>query len=110
MAIYRTAENAKDERLLTNWYQNDYRECANALLKLLPNYGYQLQHRDDTYGEFIFVRQRDTLDVRVISMSKRETAIDFIISSNILFDFGKSKNIIADFYEKLKRDLRFYRK
>lgn len=110
MAIYQTSDNAKDQRLTTNWYQNDYRECSRAVVKILTNYGYELKYQDDVYGEFIFQRQRDTLDVRIVSISKRESAIDFNIRSHILFDFGRSKNVIADIYDKLKRELRFFRK
>ncbi len=110
MAIYKTSDTAKDERLSTNWYQNDYKECSNAVVKVLTAYGYELFYRDDTYGEFIFKRTRDTLDVKIVSLNKRETAIDFIINSNIVFDFGRSKSVIQDIYDKLKRELRYYRK
>lgn len=110
MAIYKTGENAKDERLITNWYQNDYKECAQAVKKVLINYGYELTYEDDHFGEFIFKRPKDTLDVRIISMTRRETAIDFVINSNIFFDLGRSKTVIQDVYERLKRELRFYRK
>lgn len=110
MAIYQTSDNAKDDRLITNWYQNDYKECSRAVKKVLTNIGYKLDYEDDVYGEFIFKRTRDTLDVRIVSISKRETAIDFNIRSHILFDFGRSKAIIADIYEKLRRELRFFRK
>lgn len=110
MAIYRTGENAKDKRLTTHWYQNDYKECMVVVKKVLTNYGYTLIHQDDNYGEFIFERPRDTLDVKVISMTRRETAIDFIINSNVFLDFGRSKTVIADIYDRLKRELRFYKK
>lgn len=110
MAIYRTSENTKDARIITNWYQNDYKECMQAVKKVLTNYGYTLVHQDDNYGEFIFKRDRDTLDVKIISITRRETAIDFVINSNILFDFGRSKSVIADVYDRLKRELRFYKK
>ena len=49
MAIYKTADNAKDERLVTNWYQNDYKECKAAVKRVCLNYGYEfplvLMHR-----------------------------------------------------------------
>lgn len=110
MAIYKTSEHAKDERIITNWYQNDYKECSEAVIKVCEGYGYELMHRDDNYGEFIFKRPKDTLDVKIISMTRRETAIDFVINSGTIFDFGRSKGVIADLYDRLKRELRFYRK
>lgn len=110
MAIYKTAENAKDTRLQTNWYQNDYKECMVAMKKVATGYGYELIHQDDNYGEFIFRRDKDTLDVKIISVTRRETAIDFVLNSNTLFDFGRSKTVIADIYDRLKRELRFYKR
>lgn len=110
MAIYKTSENAKDERLATNWYQNDYTQCMEAVKKVCLQYGYDLIHQDDNYGEFIFKRSKDTLDVKIISMTRRETAIDFVINSNLVLDFGRSKNVIQDLYERLKRELRFFKR
>ncbi len=110
MAIYKTSENAKDERLSTNWYQNNYKECSEAVRKVCLAYGYELVHQDDTYGEFIFARPKDTLDVKIISLTKRETAIDFIINSKLFLDLGRSKAVIQDLYERLKRELRFLKK
>ena len=83
MAIYKTSDNAKDARLITNWFSNDYKECSQAVKKVCLNFGYRLKHESEDYGEFIFTRKRDTLDVRIISLTKRETAIDFIINSHI---------------------------
>jgi len=110
MAIYRTSENAKDDRLLTNWYQNDYTQCMEAVKKACLQYGYELVHQDDNYGDFIFKRSKDTLDVKIISMTRRETCIDFVINSNVLLDLGRSKSVIEDLYERLKRELRFFKR
>lgn len=110
MAIYKTSENAKDDRLRTNWYQNDYKDCSEAVKRICSNYGYELKHQDDEYGEFIFKRSRDTLDVQIISLNRRETAIDFVINSNVFFDFGRSKNIIQDIYERLRNELNLLQK
>ncbi len=110
MAIYKTSDNAKDERLVTNWFINDYKECSQAVKKVCINFGYTLKYESEEYGEFIFVRKRDTLDVRVISLNKRETAIDFVINSNILLDFGRSKAVIDDLYERLRRELRILKR
>lgn len=110
MAIYKTAENAKDERLITNWYQNSYKECSAAVKRVCLNYGYKLEHQDNTYGEFIFKRTRDTLDVKILSLNMRETSVDFLINSNIFFDFGRSKAVIEDLYERLRNELNFFKK
>lgn len=110
MAIYKTAENAKDERLATNWYHNSYEQCSEAVKRVCVKYGYNIIHQDDVHGEFIFKRDRDTLDVQIISLNRRETAIDFVINSNVVFDFGRSKAIIADLYERLRNELNFFKK
>lgn len=110
MAIYKTSENAKDARLVTNWYQNDYQKCSEAVKKVCAAYGYELIHQDDTYGEFIFKRPKDMLDVKIISLTKRETAIDFVLNTRNFLDFGRSKAVIEDLYERLKRELRYFKK
>lgn len=110
MAIYKTSDNSKDSRLVTNWFSNDYKECSSAVKKVCLNFGYELKYESEEYGEFIFTRRRDTLDVKIISLTKRETAIDFIINSNVMLDFGRSKTIIEDLYERLRRELRFLKK
>lgn len=110
MAIYKTTENAKDERLVTNWYRNNYKECSEAVKRVCTTYGYEILHQDDNRGEFIFKRQRDTLDVQIISLTRRETAIDFVINSNVVFDFGRSKQIIKDLYERLRNELNYFRR
>lgn len=110
MAIYKTADNAKDERLVTNWYHNSYEQCSEAVKRVCTNYGYKLFYENDEHGEFIFKRDRDTLDVQIVSLTRRETAIDFIINSNVLFDFGRSKAVIQDLYERLRNELNYFKK
>lgn len=110
MAIYKTADNAKDERLITNWYRNSYEECSEVVKRVCKNYGYTLDYENKNHGEFIFKRQRDTLDVQIISLNRRETAIDFVINSNVFFDFGRSKAVIQDLYERLRNELNFFKK
>lgn len=110
MAIYKTKDNAKDERLITNWYHNSYEQCSEAVKRICRNYGYKLTYENENHGEFIFERSRDTLDVQIVSLNRRETAIDFVINSNIFFDFGRSKSVIQDLYERLRNDLNFFKR
>lgn len=110
MAIYKTSDNSKDKRLVTNWFINDYKECILAVKKVCLNFGYTLKYESEEYGELIFTRKRDTLDVRIISLTRRETAIDFVINSKIYFDFGRSKTVIEDLYERLRRELKILKR
>lgn len=110
MAIYKTADNAKDDRLVTNWYRNSYEQCSEAVKRVCKGYGYQLIHENDNHGEFIFERARDTLDVQIVSLNRRETAIDFVINSNVFFDFGRSKAVIQDLYERLRNELDYFKR
>ena len=80
MPIYRTTDSNKDARLQTRWYQNDYKDCQQAVLTILKGFGYHLKHQDDVYGEFIFERKNEILDVKVVSLQRRQTAIDFILN------------------------------
>lgn len=110
MAIYKTTDNAKDERLVTNWYQNSFEQCSDAVKRVCSKYGYKLKYENKAHGEFIFERARDTLDVQIVSLNRRDTAIDFVINSNVFFDFGRSKAVIEDLYERLRNELNYFRK
>ncbi len=103
MPIYRTTDSNKDARLQTRWYQNDYKECQQAVLSILKGFGYSLKHQDDTYGEFIFERKNETLDVKVVSLQRRQTAIDFVLNADVMFDFGRRKAVIAEIYTRLQK-------
>ena len=105
MPIYRTQDSSKDQRLQTRWYQNDYKEAQQAVLNVLKNFGFELVHQDDNFGEFIFKRKEDTMDVRVISLQRRQTAIDFVFNVSSFFDFGRGKTIISELYQRLDKML-----
>ncbi|MCU0104765.1 hypothetical protein N7603_03755 [Acholeplasma vituli] len=105
MPIYRTTDSNKDPRLQTRWYQNDYKECQQAVLSVLKAFGYQLKYQDDTYGELIFNRKNETLDVKIVSLQRKQTAIDFVLNVENIFDFGRRKAVIAEIYARLQKML-----
>lgn len=103
MPIYRTQDSHKDPRLQTRWYQNDYKEASQAIMNVMKNFGFNLKHQDDNFGEFIFERKNDTIDVRVVSLQRRQTAVDFNYNVSGLIDFGRGKNIINELYQRLEK-------
>ncbi|CCV65664.1 conserved hypothetical protein [Paracholeplasma brassicae] len=105
MPIYRTAENAKDPKIVTRWYQSDYKEVSNAVLSVTKQFGFNLLHQDDQFGEFILEKKQATLDVKIISMNRRETAVDFTLNVANIFDFGRSKTMIFEMYQRLGKML-----
>lgn len=105
MPIYRTQDSHKDPRLQTRWYQNDYKESVAAVMNILKNFGFNLKHQDDNFGEFIFERKGDTLDVRVISLQRKQTAIDFNFNVSSFLDFGRGKTVINELYQRLDKML-----
>jgi len=105
MPIYRTADNAKDSRLTTRWYQNDYKEVSTALVQVATQFGFTLTNQDDQFGELIFIKKQDTLDVKIISMNRRETAVDFTLNVASILDFGRSKSMIQEMYQRLGKML-----
>ena len=105
MPVYKTTDSNKDYRLQTRWYQNDYKDAAQSLVNILRNYGFSLKHQDDNFGEFIFTRKEDTLDVRIISLQRRQTAVDFVYNVSNFFDFGRGKGVIFELYQRLDKAL-----
>lgn len=105
MPIYRTQDSHKDPKLQTRWYQNDYKEASNAMITIVRNFGFELTHQDDTYGEFVFIKKDSVLDVKIVSLQRKQTAIDFTLNIKNMFDFGRGKGVIYELYQRLEKSL-----
>ncbi|MDY0210105.1 MAG: hypothetical protein RBQ91_01690 [Acholeplasma sp.] len=105
MPIYRTQDSHKDSRLQTRWYQNDYKEAQQAMLTIVKNFGFELKHQDDNYGEFVFTKKDDMLDVKIVSLQRKQTAIDFVYNVKNMFDLGRGKTVLFELYQRLEKTL-----
>ena len=88
--MHQTSETAQKDYLKTRWYKASYDKTKTAIIDLLGEYGLIPEASDDEYGE-IFVK----------------TSVDLSLDSKMVFDLGKSKRIINDFYNDLAKKIEF---
>lgn len=105
--MYQTSENANQDYLKTRWYKASYQMAKKKVLDLLDKEGLKPEVTDDTYGEIFVETPKYDMTITIFEFSIQETSIDITFESKMLFDFGKSKAIINDFYSKINKVLEF---
>ena len=105
--IYETSERAIKEFLQTRYYKAN----AKRILDFLNNY-YQknnitVVNYNDEYMELSISTEMYDMTIRPFQFSISETAVDLFIDSRFLFDFGKTKKVINEFYDMLAKNFPF---
>ncbi|MGM9971809.1 MAG: hypothetical protein ACI35W_05315 [Anaeroplasmataceae bacterium] len=105
--IYQTSEGASASYLKTRWYKASYQMAKKKVLELIEKLGFTAEVTDDTYGEIFVETPKFDMTITIFEFSIQETSVDLTFESKMLFDFGKSKKIINDFYLELNKSLEF---
>lgn len=107
-----TKEAHEDEQLRSRYYKVTNAHAIKAVKELLESSSeYELLSVSEERGEFSAATRRGKkafIVITVISVRPFETAIDFSVTTNtniLPFDFGWSRRVILDLYEKLNQRL-----
>lgn len=107
-----TRENHEDEQLRSRYYKTTNANAVKVVKELIESSpDYELLSVSEERGEFSVTTRRGKkafIVITVISVRPFETAIDFSVTTdtNVLpFDFGWSRRVILDLYEKLDKRL-----
>ena len=105
-----TSDFAKNERLLTRYYRNDYKSTKNAVINVAKKLGYEVVDANDQFKELLLSGMTSDITVSIISVSYYEQAIDLHIITHYLLSMGRGIGHIEDFYAELDRNLNFIHK
>ena len=98
-----TSDFAKNERLLTRYYRNDYKSTKNAVMNVAKKLGYEVVDANDQFKELLLSGMTSDITVSIISVSYYEQAIDLHIITHYLLSMGRGIGHIEDFYAELDR-------
>lgn len=105
--VYETSETASKDFLLTRYYKAN----AKRILDFLHNYykknNVTIVNYNEEYMELSISTQMYDMTIRPFQFSVSETAVDLFIDSRFLFDFGKTKKVINEFYDMLSKNFPF---
>ena len=108
-----TSESHYDEALRSHYYKTTAKKAMETVQQTLGRMpGAKVTSVSEEHGEISLAIEKPKkalMIVTVISVRPYETAIDFNVStdSKLGTDFGFSKKLISEAYEKLNKDLPF---
>jgi hypothetical protein len=107
-----TRENHEDEQLRSRYYKTTNTNAIKVVKELIESSpDYELLSVSEERGEFSVATRRGKkafIVITVISVRPFETAIDFSVTTDtkvLPFDFGWSRRVILDLYNKLNQRL-----
>jgi hypothetical protein len=105
-----THENHQDERFRSRYYKTTAKNALKTIKEIIEKSpDLELLSASDERGELgvsVSKGKKAFMVITVISVHPFETAIDFSVTTEtkfLPFDFGFSRNIVLDMYEKLDR-------
>lgn len=101
---FETAECEKKDYLKTRYYKTNADLVMSFIEKDLVKRGLVLVSSNREYGEISATASDYEITAKVFQYNATEVAVDLYLYSNFLFDFGKSRRIIEDFYENLNKN------
>lgn len=103
-----TGPNNKRDGLMTRYYQNDFIKVKEALLNISKKNSYTIIHCDDTFQEMLIESTLFTTIVKVSYISAFESAVDFTITSKMLFKKPIEHSLFL--YSELNKSLQYISK
>ncbi|WP_027410195.1 hypothetical protein [Anoxybacteroides tepidamans] len=107
-----TKEHHEDEQLRSRYYKTTGANAIKVVKELIASSAeYELLSVSEERGEFSVATRRGKkafIVITVISVRPFETAIDFSVTTDtkvLPFDFGWSRRVIIDLYEKIDKRL-----
>ncbi len=107
MSILHTSDNQKKEEFLTRWYKTNIIGAKEAILQIAKKRGYTVKDIVDDFNEVYLVNSKFDLVLTITQEHPRKTAIDLSIESHGIFDFGKTKKEVREWYMMLDKELDF---
>ncbi len=101
---YETSESAEKDFLKTRYYKTNIELIYKFLEEDLKKNSYNIISINKDYGEIAASHETHDIVVKLFQYSATEVAVDLFLDSHFLFDFGKSKKIIEEFYERLNKN------
>lgn len=102
-----TSERTNKDYLKTRYYKGSADTIMNYLENDFKNNKIDLVSFNKDYGEISVSTDMYDMTVKVFQFSVTEVSVDLFIDSRYLFDFGKTKKVINDFYNKLSHQFPF---
>ena len=105
--VYETSENASKDFLLTRYYKANAKRILDFLRDYYKKNNVRIVNYNEEYMELSIATEMYDMTIRPFQFSVSETAVDMFIDSRYLFDFGKTKKIINEFYDMLAKNFPF---
>ena len=102
---FETSDNALDQRLKPNYYNNDYHTTQHLITSCLNQVGFKMINVDNYYHEMLFEYKRIRVIVILNEMSLYDIRVDMKINAKYVLPLKRPIKIIAKLYEILDRKL-----
>lgn len=102
-----TSETNRDERLRTRYYKDSATRINEFVKKYLTSKGGKVVSDDPNYGEIFVTSPNFNYTIKIFQFSVSEVAVDLFITSDFLFDFGKTKRELVSFFDELNKNFNF---
>ena len=105
-----TSDNHKDELLRSHYYKTSQSKAIEAIREIVGQMdGYQIGTIQEDRGEISVKGKKAFMVITVITVRPFEISIDFSVTSESVLpmDFGYSRKVILNMYEKLDKVLPF---
>ncbi|MBO9130599.1 cytosolic protein [Bacillus sp. 165] len=109
-----TNDNHHDEQLKSRYYKTNTKNALKVVQEILTGLnGYKITSVSEERGEIsvlVSSGKQALMIITVITIRPFETAVDFSVSTDTTMlptDFGFSKRVILDMYERLDKQLIF---
>lgn len=101
---YETSERANKEFLQTRYYKANAKRVLKFLKEHFEKNNAKIVSYNEEYNELSIRTEMYDMTINVFQFSISETSVDLFIDSRFLFDFGKTKKIILEFYEMVGKN------
>ena len=102
---FETSPVAKDQRLLSHTYSNDYNTVQNAASDAFKQVGIKLINVDNNYHEMLFEYKKSMIILTLIELSLYEVRVDIKVNTKYLLAFKRPIKLIDKLYELLDKRL-----
>jgi superfamily I DNA and/or RNA helicase len=105
--VLETSENGRRDYLQSHYY----RTTADKLMDYIPNVCEAMNCKvlqvNTDFNEITAYNENYDITLKVVMTEINKTSVDVFINSRFLFDFGKTKAIILEFFNKIAQEFEF---
>lgn len=102
---FETADPSQDSRLTTHYYSNRYEDVTYAITQIAKKLRYTVMNVNDKFQEILIATPKADLIITLVNVGPSLISVDFKVTTNYIFPFGRGIKLINNYYELLNQQL-----